>query len=118
MPPGRPANHDKKIARLIADLRKALVARETAKIEATVSKSVDALVASMQGGIHGGGAPVQPVAASIAPTVTVAAPAVKKKGRSAASRALQARMMKAYWAARKAKESKAKGAAKKAEKAK
>lgn len=108
MPPGRKPNLNSKIARLIADLRKALVARETARIEASVSKSVDALVASMQGGVDIGGAhPVQPVAATMTPAVTVSAPAAKKKGRSAASRALQAAKMRKYWAARKAKEAKA-----------
>ncbi len=102
MPPGRPTNYDAKIARLVKDLRKTLVAREAARIEAAVSTHVDALVASMSG-VH----PVQTIAAMVRPATDAAVAFAKKigrKGRSAASRALQAAKMKAYWAKRKAKE--------------
>ena len=110
MPPGRPLNRDAKIARLIADLRKALVAREAARIEGAVASHINELVASLQSGIHVGGARQAAVVSAAAPTAVPAA-ASKPKGRkrrSAASRKLQAAKMKAYWAARKAKEGKGK----------
>jgi hypothetical protein len=102
MPPGRPTNYDAKIARLVKDLRKTLVAREAARIEASVSKHVDALVASMSGA-H----PVHAMVEMVKPATDAAVAFAKKigrKGRSAASRAVQAAKMKAYWAKRKAKE--------------
>ena len=88
MPPGRPTNYDAKIARLVKELRKTLVAREAARIEASVSKHVEALVASMSSA-H----PVQTIAAMVKPAADAAvafAKNVGRKGRSAASRALQA----------------------------
>lgn len=107
MPPGRPTNYDAKIVRLVRDLRKTLVAREAARIEASVAKHVDALVASIQGGVAH---PAQTIAAMVKPAKDAAVAMVKKlrrKGRSAASRALQAAKMKAYWAKRKATEARA-----------
>lgn len=109
MPPGRPTNYDARIARLVKELRKTLVARETARIEASVSKHVDALVASMSGIDIGGAHPAQTIAAIVKPVkdaVVAIAKKVGRKGRSAASRALQAARMKAYWAKRKANEGK------------
>jgi hypothetical protein len=50
MPRGRPANPDKKIADLVVQLRKALVARERALVEAHVTKHVDSLVAALHRG--------------------------------------------------------------------
>ena len=108
MPPGRPTNYDAKIARLVKELRKTLVAREAARIEAAVAKHVDALVASIQG--SGIAHPVPTLAAMVKPAKAAAVALVKglrRKGRSAASRALQAAKMKAYWAKRKANEAKA-----------
>ncbi len=92
MPAGRPTNHDAKIARLINELRKALVAREMAKIDVAVGVHVDALVRGLAKSEGGSDATMDPL------------PVAKKsgrKGRSAASRALQARKMKAYWAKKK-----------------
>lgn len=110
MPPGRPTNYDAKIARLVTALRKTLVAREAARIEAAVSKHVDALVASIQGRVHVGVVhPVQAIAAMVTPATNAAFAVAKKigrEGRSSASRALQAAKMKAYWAKRKANEAK------------
>ena len=107
MPPGRPTNYDAKIARLVKELRKTLVAREAARIEASVSKHVDALVASMRGVDIGGAHPAHTIAETLIAAKDAAVATVKRvgrKGRSAASRALQAAKMKAYWAKRKAKE--------------
>ena len=90
----RPTNHDKKIADLISQLRRALVARESAKIEETVDAQMDGLVAGLTGArIVGNGA--------VAPVTPTAAPTTKKR-RSwtpAAKKAAKARM-KAWWAAR------------------
>ena len=110
MPAGRPTNYDAKIARLVKELRRTLVAREIARIEASVSKLVDTLVASMRGIDVGGAHPGQAIVAMAKPAKEAAVALAKKigrKGRSAASRALQAAKMKAYWAKRKAKEAKA-----------
>lgn len=109
MPAGRPVNYDAKINRLIAELRKALVAREAARIEGAVASHIDGLVASLQAGVHVGGARqvalAVPVASVNAPRVTTAAATPKgRKRRSAASRQAQAVKMKAYWKARKAAE--------------
>jgi len=113
MPPGRPLNHDAKIARLIADLHKALVAREAARIEGAVASHINDLVASLQSGIHVGGARQATMVS--APTPAAAPTTSKTKGRkrrSAASRKAQAAKMRKYWAERKAKEGKGKGAPK------
>ena len=110
MPPGRPTNYDAKIARLVKELCKTIVARETARIEASISKHVEALVASKSGVDIEGAHPVQMFAAMVKPAKDAAVAMARKigrKGRSVASRALQAAKMKAYWAKRKAKEAKA-----------
>ena len=113
MPPGRPLNHDARVARLIADLRKALVAREAARIEGAVASHIDGLVASLQSGIHVGGARQAAMVSESTPAaVPTAAKPKGRKRRSAASRKAQGAKMKAYWAARKAKEGKGKGAPK------
>ena len=109
MPPGRPTNYDAKIARLVKELRKTLVAREAARIEAAVSRHVDALVASMSGIDIGGAHPAHTIAETVKAAKDAAVATVKRvgrKGRSAASRALQAAKMKAYWAKRKAEKAK------------
>lgn len=106
MPRGRKPSHDAKIARLIKDLHRAIVARETAKIETAVSHHISGLVDRIQAGVEIGGAS-QPTNISLITTPETAAPATKKgrrRKRSVASRALQAKRMRAYWAARKAKE--------------
>jgi len=101
MPSGRRPNLDKRIADLIGQLRKALVAREQARSESTVAAQMAALVSELQGG-H--------VATAPTPPVTAAPVAVSKRGnrkpRSAASRAAQGAKMKAYWAKRRAAQTK------------
>jgi|GEM_PF-6664486 len=97
MPSGRRPNLDKRIADLIGQLRKALVAREQARIEATVAAQMAALVAGVQGG-HVEAAPTPPV---------TAAPALKKRrGWNAAARAAAKKRMTAYWAKRQAAQAK------------
>lgn len=81
MPPGRKPNLDAKINRLIADLRNALVARETSRIEATVGSRVEALVAGLSKGSSGVGNAVAAPAATPAPTTLTPAKATKKKRR-------------------------------------
>jgi hypothetical protein len=103
MPAGRPPNLDKRIAHLIAQLKRALAAREQQRIEAQVAGQVDALVRGLQG--SGDGAPVKrgpgrPRKDAIAVLAPAAAPVRRRKPRSAASRAQQAKKMKAYWAAK------------------
>ena len=102
---GRKTNWDKKVAELIADLRRALVAREQDRIEATVSAQMSSLV----GGLTGGDSTPAPVA----PTPSAPAAATgrgNRKPRSAASLAKQAAAMRRSWAKRNA----AKAAASKA----
>lgn len=110
MPAGRPVNYDAKVNRLIAELRKALVAREAARIEGAVAAHIDGLVSSLQAGVHIGGARQTamgaPVTSADAPRVAAAAKSRGRKRRSAASRQAQAARMKAYWKARKAAEAK------------
>lgn len=117
MPAGRPVNYDAKINRLVAELRKAVVAREAARIEGAVASHIDGLVASLQGGVHVGGARQTatgaPVASADAPRVTATAKAPGRKRRSVASRQAQAAKMKAYWKARKAAEARDDGRGKK-----
>jgi hypothetical protein len=103
--PGRPPNHDKRIADLLKQLRAALVARESAQIARTVDAQMNGLVAGISKGV-GGAAPTKVVAPKMAPE----AGRGNRKPRSAASRAAQSRKMKAYWAAkRKAAASQSKG---------
>lgn len=114
MPAGRPVNYDAKINRLVAELRKALVAREVAKIEASVSKHMGALVNEFDEPIIVGNGVVAPTRSAPTDEARTDEPARAatrhvRKGRSAASRQAQAAKMKAYWKARKASE--AKGAA-------
>ena len=104
---GRKTNWDKKIAELIADLRRALVAREQDRIEATVAAQMSALVGGLQGldtGIEGRNSATAPDAPAAAPS---AGGRGNRKPRSAESKAKQAAKMRAYWRARKAAESKA-----------
>lgn len=102
----RPVNHDRKINDLLGQLRRALVAKEQARIEETVALQMAGLVAGL-----GKGAAV--VAAPAAPARTAAAPVAKKrKGWSAEAKAKARARMVAYWKARRAKEGKrVKGAA-------
>ena len=100
---GRKTNWDRKVAELIADLRKALVAREQDRIEATVAAQMSALV----GGLAGGDSTPAPVAqASSAPAASTAGRG-NRKPRSAASLAKQAAAMRRSWARRRAAKSKA-----------
>lgn len=69
MPAGRPVNHDAKINRLVAEPRKTLISREAARIEGAVASHLDCLVASLQVGVHLGGAPQ---AVTAAPAATAA----------------------------------------------
>ena len=82
MPPGRPTNHDAKIARLINELRKALVAREMAKIDVAVGAHVDALVRGLAKSAGESDATMDPL-----PVAKTSG----RKGRSAASRARKPR---------------------------
>ena len=93
MPRGRPTNHDKKIALLIAQLRRALVSREQARVEGQVALHVDALVQGLRDG-HAAAA-----ATGAAPAKPAAAPAARsgkgnRRPRSAASRKAQSLKMK------------------------
>lgn len=88
----RPTNHDKRINDLLGQLRRALVAKEPARIEASVAQQMAGLVAGL-----GKGAAV--VAAPVAP-----AAAPRRKGWSAAAKAKARERMQKFWAAKRAKE--------------
>lgn len=92
----RPVNHDARINALLGQLRKALFAREQARIAATVDAQMDGLVA----GLGKAGAVV--VAAPAAPAAPAAATR-KRKGWSAAAKAKARLRMQKYWAERKGK---------------
>ena len=94
MPTGRPANLDKRISDLVLQLRKALLAKEVARAEASVGAQMQALMAGLEKGGCG---------AAAAPQVVAAAPAAAKKRRgwSPAARAAAKKRMVAYWAKRK-----------------
>jgi hypothetical protein len=102
MPRGRKANPETKIAQLLSQLREALLARESARIEATVAAQMDRLAASIsKGGVDSAGArPSKP------------SPALTRKRRSwtPAARAAARQRMKKYWAARRAKTGKLRSA--------
>ena len=106
MPAGRKPNHDKKIARLVNDLRKALVAREQELIEAHVTKHVDALVATFHrvGAVVGDAVGDTVVLAKAAPAEALASvKRVKRKAWSPAARAAAKARMAAWWAKRRGK---------------
>lgn len=100
----RPTNHDKRIDDLLAQLRRALVAKEQARIEATV----EAQMAGLVGGLGKSGAAVVAAPAAAAPAASAPAPR-KRKGWSAAAKAKAKARMKAYWAAKNGKAGKTTG---------
>lgn len=91
----RPVNHDRKINDLLGQLRRALVAKEQSRIEATVAQQMAGLVAGLGKGAAVGAAPA---IAAQAPVATK-----KRRGWSAAAKAKAKARMKAYWAAKRAK---------------
>jgi hypothetical protein len=89
MPRGRRPNLDKKIANLIASLKRTLVAKRAAEVMSAVGRQVDHLVHSLVGGTEVGNA------RAASPT---AAPTTGKRTFSAATRAKMKRSQKARWA--------------------
>jgi hypothetical protein len=100
MPRGRRRNLDQRIASLIRDLKAALVAREQQRIEGSVAKNVDALVAGLR---VGGTAANGTTAARSSASALESAPSSggNRKARSAAFREAARKRMVAYWAAKK-----------------
>ena len=97
MPPGRPANLDKRISDLVLQLRKALLAREAARAEASVGAQMQSLMLGLGKGVGG---------AAAAPQVVAAAPPAapkKRRGWNPAARAAAKKRMVAYWAKRRGK---------------
>lgn len=92
----RPVNHDKRINELLVQLRRALVAKEQARIEATV----EAQMAGLVGGLGKAGTAM---VASPTSTPVPATTPKKRKGWSPSAKAKARERMKKYWAARKAK---------------
>ena len=80
MPPGRRPNLDRKIEKLIVQLKQALVAREQQRIEAQVSKGVDDLAIALAKGFDVGGSVAAP---PLAGTAAVAGTPRKRRPRSA-----------------------------------
>ena len=100
MPPGRPANLDKRISDLVGQLRKALLAKEAAKAEATVGAQMQSLLTGLsRGGGSGSVAPI--VVEAAAPAAAAPKTSKKRRGWSPAARAAAKARMKAYWAKRK-----------------
>jgi hypothetical protein len=95
MPRGRPTNLDKKIAHHIDQLRRALVAREHARIEGQVAVQMAGIVEQLGNGAVGN--------AGAAPSKPAARPTKKRKGWSPAAKAAARERMLARWAARKGK---------------
>ncbi len=111
--------NDSKLKAAVLDLRNVFALYLPIEDVATVlRKAVERALAEVLGNIpkRRGRPPKNPMAAlfaAAAPAAPAAKTAPKKKGRSPASRALQAAKMRAYWAGRKSKESGAKSPAKK-----
>ena len=99
MPRGRPVNFEKRITYLVAQLKAALVGRSRQRIESHVDDRVATLVGGLQGVVEADGIPA---ARDVAAPAPASVKGTGRRPRSAASRALQAAKMKAYWAKRKA----------------
>jgi hypothetical protein len=100
MPRGRKPDLNKRIHALILELKAALVARARQRIEAQVDARVATLVDGLQRVVEGNSTPSARGASPGA-----AKPSARKGGRkprSAASRAAQAKKMRAYWKKKKA----------------
>jgi hypothetical protein len=99
MPRGRRVDLDKRIADLIGQLKAALVAREQQRLETTVAKHVDALVADLSAD---GEATERAAPADALRAAGPSSPSRKgnRKPRSAAFREAARKRMVAYWTAK------------------
>ena len=98
MPRGRRPDHDRRIHDLLSRLRQALIAREQARIESTVSRQMDGLVRGLGHGSSSAGDSGGSAAAPRAAGTRKGRPG--RRGWSAEQRKQAAERMRKYWAAR------------------